>query len=378
MLPLRTNIVTKNVCIDTVAFVEIFLPNESTAKFRKNMSEDNNSVNLWKRFFNFKKPVFKKTGYQFSNMIRTDGISICVLFIKVDTNGKSASKAFSGCCIDNNTDYIEKIDLETLKYKRIVCADPGKSDLIYCGSFDGDKLVTFRYTQAQRKNEIKSTKHMKIIDDMSKTHVIDGKTVKELETELSKLNSKTCIYREFKKYILQKNKLNHLLISYYQERQFRVFKLNRFSNTQRSESKMIKNFAQKFGSPINTAFVIGDYDKRSYNMRGCEPAICKRFRRIYKNAGYQTLLINEFRTSKQCNGCHEELEHFHKKINKTTGKEYICHGLLRCQSVKHKSEIIHNRDKNAVTNMLKITQSLFDTGQRPEIFTRTESLIKNL
>ena len=136
---------------------------------------------------------------------------------------------------------------------------------------------------------------MKIIDDMSKIHIIDGKTVKDLETELSKLNSKKRHFNTFKKYILQKNQLNHLLNSYYQERHFRVFKLNRFSNTQRSESKMIKNFAKKFSHPINTAFVIGDYDKGSYNMRGCEPAICKKFRRIFKNAGYQTLLINEFR-----------------------------------------------------------------------------------
>jgi len=382
VLPLRTNIVTKNVCIDTVAFNEIFIPDESTDKFRKTMSEGSNTVDLWKRFFNFNKPVFKKNGYKFNDMIRTDGVSICVLFKKVDTTGKPVSKAFSDCCIDNNTDYIERINLETLNGKRIVCADPGKSDLIYCGAVDNkdpNKLVTFRYTQAQRKHEIKSTKHMKIIDSMSKTHIItDGKTVKELETEISKLNSKKRHFNTFKKYILRKNQLNHLLSSYYQEKKFRVFKLNRFSNTQRSESKMIKSFAKKFGPPVNTAFVIGDYDKGSYNMRGCEPAICKKFRRIFKNAGYQTLLINEFRTSKQCNSCHDKLEKFHKKINKNTGKEYLCHGLLRCQSVKHKREIIHNRDKNAVQNMLKITQSLFDTGQRPEIFTRTESIIKNL
>ena len=72
------------------------------------------------------------------------------------------------------------------------------------------------------------------------------------------------------------------------------------------------------------------------------------------------------------------LEKFHKKVDKFTGKEKLCHGLLRCQSVKHKSEIIHNRDKNAVQNMLKIIQSIFDTGQLPAIFTRTEFLTKNL
>ena len=38
--------------------------------------------------------------------------------------------------------------------------------------------------------------------------------------------------------------------------------------------------------------------------------------------------------------------------------------------VKHKSEIIHNRDKNAVQNMLNIVKSIFETGKRPEIFCR--------
>ena len=48
----------------------------------------------------------------------------------------------------------------------------------------------------------------------------------------------------------------------------------------------------------------------------------------------------------------------------------LCHGLLRCQSVKHNCEIIHNRDKNAVQNMLNIVSSIFNTGKRPEAFCR--------
>ena len=145
----------------------------------------------------------------------------------------------------------------------------------------------------------------------------------------------------------------YLLYNHYQDRLFRKLKLNRFTNTQKSELKMVKNFSNKFGKPENTIFVMGDYDKRDYHMKGLEPVICKKFRRIFKNAGYKTFLVNEFRTSKLCNCCHNELEHFlerpsqkpkYKKENKTE----ICHGLLRCQSVKHNCEIIHNRDKNDV------------------------------
>ena len=40
------------------------------------------------------------------------------------------------------------------------------------------------------------------------------------------------------------------------------------------------------------------------------------------------------------------------------GKEEIVNGLLRCQSLKCKT--IHNRDKNAVKNMLKIVKNIKD------------------
>ena len=63
---------------------------------------------------------------------------------------------------------------------------------------------------------------------------------------------------------------------------------------------------------------------------------------------------------------------------KKLGQLESVHGILRCQSVKHKSEIYHNRDGqiqqvefSAVQNMLNIVKSIFDTGLRPELFCRS-------
>ena len=58
------------------------------------------------------------------------------------------------------------------------------------------------------------------------------------------------------------------------------------------------------------------------------------------------------------------------KKPKRNGEQELCNGLLRCQSVKPKCKIIHNRDKNAVINMLSIVKSVFNIGLRPLIFTR--------
>jgi hypothetical protein len=60
---------------------------------------------------------------------------------------------------------------------------------------------------------------------------------------------------------------------------------------------------------------MSDYDKEDYHMKGKEPVISKKFRRIFRNACYKTFFVNEFRTSKLCNCCNEELERPRQKTN---------------------------------------------------------------
>ena len=379
VLPLRTNIIPKNICIDTCALISNFLGDEATSEYLKTYKKENKYNELWSKFFDLSKRVFKKgKKYTFSHMIRTDGISVCILFIRVDVNGKPLSKTYQNkkCCQEENINYIEKTEItEELKNMKVVCADPGMSDLLYFGSYnDKNELETFRYTQNQRRLETRNKKYNKIIDKVNKETFIDDKSIKDLETTLSNLNSKSCNYEKFKLYCIEKNKINNQLYTHYEKLFFRKFKLNAFTNTQKSESKMIKNFENKYGKHDETILVVGDYDKGDNNMNGKEPTICKKFRRIFRNAGYKTYLVNEFRTSKLCNCCNEEIEKFLEKPSKKPkrkGETDLCHGILRCQSIKHKSEIFHNRDKNAVQNMLKIVKSIFNTGKRPEVFCRS-------
>ena len=380
VLPLRTNIISKNILIDTCGLISNFLGDEPTTGYLNNYKKQNLYFELWNRFFKLNKRVFKKgKNYKFDYKIRTDGISCSILFVRVDKNGKPLPKTWRNkkCCNEENIDYIEKVEItEELKNMKVVCIDPNKSDLNYCGSYNKDGVLeTFRYTQNQRRLETRNKKYNKLIDKLNKETIINDKTIKETEKILTSLNSKSCNYEKFKKYCVEKNKINRELYSHYEQKIFRKLKLNAFINMQKSESKMVKNFEKKFGTPENTIYVIGDYDKGSYHMKGKEPVICKKFRRIYRNAGYKTYLINEFNTSKLCNCCNEELEYFKERLSnkpklKKENKTETVYGLLRCQSIKHKSEIIHNRDKNAVQNMLNIVKSVFETGKRPEAYCR--------
>jgi hypothetical protein len=105
VLPLRTNIISKNICIDTCGLISNFLGDEPTTKHLRDYKKDNNQVNLWNKFFKLNKRVFKKgQKYTFSHMIRTDGVSCCVLFVRVDANGKPLPKTWKNkkCCEEEN------------------------------------------------------------------------------------------------------------------------------------------------------------------------------------------------------------------------------------------------------------------------------------
>ena len=383
VLPLRTNIIAKNIIIDTCGLIQNFLGDEPTTNILKTYKEGDNQEQLWERIFKTNKRVFKKNKYSFHHMIRSDGVSASIIFIRNGLDGKPLKKKRTN--EDDMTGYIENVEwTQEMKNKKIVCADPNLADLIYCGSKNSDgKLETFRYTQNQRRLESRMKKYSKFMDTKNKETIINDKTVKQLETELSEYNSKTNDYDKFKKYVSEKNKLNITLFAHYEQKLFRKFKLNRFINIQKSESKLIKNFENKYGIPKDIIFVIGDYDKGNTHMKGVEPTINKRLRKIFKNANYETYLINEFRTSKLCNHCHNELEKFmirksNKPKDKKKNKSILVNGLLRHKVVNPDGEqepvqickIYHNRDKNAVQNMLYIIETLKRTGKRPLQFTR--------
>ena len=89
------NIIGKNICIDTCALISNFLGDEATSEYLKTYKKENKYNELWNKFFNLSNRVFKKgKKYTFSHMIRTDGISVCILFIRVDVNSKPLSKTY--------------------------------------------------------------------------------------------------------------------------------------------------------------------------------------------------------------------------------------------------------------------------------------------
>jgi len=127
VLPLRTNIIPKNICIDTCGIIQNFMGENYDSKLLTTYKKQNKYFEIWNKYFKLNKRVFKKgKKYTFSHMLRTDGISCCILFVKVDSNGKPLSKTWQNkqCCQEENVDYIEKANVNDIKHKKFVVADP--------------------------------------------------------------------------------------------------------------------------------------------------------------------------------------------------------------------------------------------------------------
>lgn len=370
--PLRSSIRPSYITIDTAALINLFVPAIPRGHKRKpgevtktDMNQNvENYKHMWSTFFNTNNRCFQKKDYSFHHQIQTDGVGVSIILskpklIKQETE-QIKKKEF---------EYLDNVNVST--DKKIVGIDPGKSDLIYCID---ENRTTFRYTANQRRFESGSKKYTFYMNRDKRTQIIDGKTVKQHETELTQFCQKTCDLKKFQEFILNKTKINSKLFSFYQESKTRKFKLNRYFNTQKSESNMVNNFRQKFGPPSQTIIAFGDYTQGQHQMRGLEPTKDIGMRRLFRKHGYPVYLIDEDLTSKLCHRCKCVNENFKYEIShkpKYLGQRRQVHGLIRCTNGN--CGIKWNRDYNASLNILEIAKSLVNGRGRPKAFVRNST-----
>ena len=379
VLPSRRSLIPKNITLDTAAINTLI----------RGVSKKQDII--WTRFFDMKNPVFRKKEYKFHHLMKTDGVSCSLMFIKkgygtqpqireITKNNKNKKnkkkevlKPIKAIKEKNpDTPYIEEVKItKRLKSKRKVAIDPNHGNLISClahghpinnkGKLGPD--ITFRYTRKQRNQETKSDKYKTIRNKKIKKTKIEGKSIEEIQSSLSEESSKDYYWGNMKAIMEKKIKISKKIEEHYKDPIYRKLKMNMYINTQKSESKMIKNFEEKFGDSVTIIF--GDYSKKEA-MKGSEPHISKRLRRLFKVNGYETYLIDEYCTSKICNKCHGQTENF--EITDKDGVKRNLWSLLRCKNVNCKT--IHNRDHNSPRNFLNIVESVMKGNGRPVPFTR--------
>jgi hypothetical protein len=300
-------------------------------------------------------------------MIETDGISASILLIRQDKIGKRILS--KECKSPSNEKYIDELSDDTynmIKNKKIISIDPGKCDILYCVDSDNKDANTFRYSQDQRRKETKVKKYNKLILNEKETK-IEGKTIIDYETELSKFNKKTLDLDKYKKYVENKNKINSIILQFYTKALFRKFKLNGYINRKKNEQKLIKNFINKFGKQEDIIVCFGDFEQKKH-MKFKEPIKGKGMRTLFRKNGFTTYLVDEFRTSCRCSKCEGINEKFKVVDNPKPYKSgsILVHGLIRCKSCSG----VWNRDCNGATNIYKIVKNAINKLDRPNYLSR--------
>jgi transposase len=376
VFPMRNDIIMKSIKLDTTTIVHLLFTqkqgNKTDYLLEGNLKKYENEI--WEFFFRTEIQCFKKPKYTFHHMIETDGVSCSILMLRNDLIGKRIPSAKVG---SNSEQYIDELtDYTNIKNKKIVCIDPGKSDILYCVDNDNKEANEFRYTQDSRRKECKIKKYNKIILEFKKEK-IDEKTVIEYETELSKLNRKTLITKDFKEYIKKKSEINNKLYKFYEKYIFRKLKLNGYMNRKKNEQKLINNFKKIFGKPEETIVIFGDFEQKQH-MKYKEPIRGKGMRTLFRQNNYKTYLVDEFRTSCMCSICKTEIGRCEKFQIRENPKPYksgniLVHGLIKCKTCLG----VWNRDVNGATNIYRIAKNAINGLERPKYLCR-EKKDKNI
>ena len=110
-------------------------------------------------------------------------------------------------------------------------------------------------------------------------------------------------------------------------------------------------------------------------MKFKEPTKGKGMRTLFRRAGFQTYLVDEFNTSRMCSQC--EVGICKKTIFRESPRPYrrkdilfSVHGLLRCKNKK--CGCYWNRDVNGATNIYKIAYNAVNNKERPKYLQRSD------
>jgi hypothetical protein len=370
VFPLRSEIIPKHIKLDTTTLVTLLMTKKQGIK-SKYLTKGNlkrNEDKIWKFFFRTERKMFHKKYYEFHHMIETDGVSCSLLLLRKDLIGKRLPMMKKGLSCEKYID--ELTDYTQFKNKKIVAIDPGKNDLIYCVDNDNKNANKFRYSQDQRRKETKRKKYSKIQLELKK-ETINGKTIIEWETELSKLNKKSLNISKFKEYIKKKSEINGMLFSFYEKYIFRKLKLQSYRNTKKSEQKMLNNFKRIFGKEKDVVVCFGDFEQKKH-MKYKEATKGKGMRTLFRKGGFQTYLVDEFRTSCRCSKC--EIGICKKTMVMKNPRPYrsgnvLVHGLIRCKNGCG----YWNRDVNGATNIYKIAYNAINKKARPNYLSRSKN-----
>ena len=199
---------------------------------------------------------------------------------------------------------------------------------------ESSKIV--QYTKMQRRHET----GMKRANRKRKGKVNRDLEVRKALRRLSEKQSTSSYYKNFKEYVLQRQKEEHKLYNFYSNKIYRKLKFGVYIKTLQSENKLVKKVRDKFGN--NCVIVFGNWNRRK-GFRNNAPTPSIGMKRLFREHGFEVYIIDEYKTSSVCRECKGDVENFMRRPNpkpyetyndkkQEKGKERLVHGLLRCKN----------------------------------------------
>lgn len=409
-IPLRNSLIPSYLTFDTYGILSIFGEKGSSTNENKNIENRNKILGS---IFNMNHKIFNKKDYIMKSF-QTDGVGVSICLQK-EGSKKSANEVGEDEISFNEIDdlYLDELNENELKVcqtKKLVSVDPGKATLVYMMDNEGNQL---KYGCKQREIESYRLRMNRIMKYEKKKNKIQ-----EFESILSDSTCKTVNYLKFKEYIKIKTQINDLTHDFYENIKFRKQNWRTWIYQRKSEDQFIQRIEEVFCNKIrpkqNTrrerkrcklemmesnkeildkSDLLICYGNWSNNkqMKYLMPTKGVGLRRLISKH-YQVLLVNEFKSSKLCNTCHNELSNhtIKKKGPQGMDKSIKKHRLLVCKCCnpckfelrikatsvitnngsENKNIVFINRDVNACLNILDLSNEYIFKKSRNVDFCR--------
>ena len=294
VLPLHTSAVPMHITLDTKTLVQMFfdlVPNEqrstervfdgvfdtlekeanktNKSDLRASLGKEGRKDAIWSALFRTNRRRFRDTeDYVFDYVVKTDGVSCCIVHMKRDRAAHRAARKRKRAderrrARQQHNAYIDDEGIDRAAYagRRVVGIDPNMGNLLYASTEDG--AAQFRYTQSQRRAELKIDKHAKIAQEL-KEGVVEGQSVAAWESQLSAHNFKTVSYDDFCRCVRTKLRVAAKVAPLYRDRWFRKNRLNAYFDRGTSERAMVSGLKRTFGAPDTVVLGIGDWAQKRH------------------------------------------------------------------------------------------------------------------
>ena len=281
----------------------------------------------------------------------------------------------------------------------------------------GKLIENWKQSKPSNYIAIKGPETKKTFKTVARDNIWLAKTIKDIETELARLNSKSCNHDTFLEYVKLKLVLLEKVRCQYNTEKLEKLKWFSYLNKLHHENNLIRKIQSEFGKDITIIF--GDWSGKG-NLKFISTPNISLKRKLREH--FKVYSIDEYCTScihytaidkdKRCKNISalvkdrsikvepkkKEVNNIIKRnpYNKVTRKNAIkkvpipdddkvlrdLHAVLTSEIVKEgvvckKTLCCINRDKNSVLNMERIVSNLLTKKCRPDLFTRNQLNLKD-